>query len=113
MRVAVRVDEDLEVVVVEYDGVPLLELGPDVGFLHLRRYVKEVIVPEHLDPGGETGRRQILALDVDELVGPWRRVPGRLVDAPVDVDGDVGLGADVVLRWTVDRRFGEHVDRNI
>ena len=83
VRIAVRIDEDFEVVVLEDDGVALLEGPPEVGFFQVRPEVEELVVPEHLDASGE--RRAPRAVDIDEGIGPRRRGPGTLREPSVDL----------------------------
>jgi hypothetical protein len=84
VRIAVGVDEDLEVVVLEDDRVALRQGPPEVGFFQIRPKVQELVVPEHLDASGE--RRAPSAVDVDKGIGPGRCTPGPLREPAVDLE---------------------------
>ena len=97
--VAVGVDEDLEVVVVEDDRVVLGERAPDVRLLELGGDVEVLCRPRASWPGsGTAGSGLQVPLDVDEGVGPGDGLPGLLVELAVDRDrlgrpvGNVALG---------------------
>src|SRR5262249_44893466 len=96
--VAVRVDEDLEVVLMEDHGVVLAVRRPDVGLFELRADVEVLVVPEHLHAGEEPRLRLRVALDVDEGRGPGRGTPGRLLEPAVDRKWLRRPVADVTLR---------------
>ena len=83
--VAIGIDEDLEVVVVEDDGVALGQRSPDVRLLHLGTDVEVLVVPQHLRARAEARRRRRVAFDVDERVGPGSRRPARFVEFAVDI----------------------------
>ena len=68
VRVAVRIDEQLEVVVAEDDGVALDQRAPDVGLLQFGGDVEIVVVPEHPRPRAKPRKR-----DVDCLRCPRTR----------------------------------------
>ena len=110
--VAVGVDEDLEVVVLEDDRVVLGQGAPDVRFLQLGGDVEVRVVPEHLGPGLEPWERLHVSLDVDERVGPGDGLPGLLVELAVDRDrlgrpvADIALGKGKahVRPWLSDAR---------
>ena len=84
MRVAVGVDENLEVVVLEDHRVVLGEGAPDVRLLQFGRDVEVVIVPEHLDAGLKTRAGLFVPLDIDEIVRPRRVVPRRIVELSIN-----------------------------
>ena len=82
VRVAVRIEEDLEVVVLEDDGVALGDRRPDVGFVELRRDVQRLVIPEQLHARGVAHRPD--AVDVDEGRRPCGGLPGGFVEPAVD-----------------------------
>ena len=81
MVVAVGIDEDLEVVVLEDDRIMLGQGAPDVRFLELGGDVEVLIVPEHLGPGLIPRQGFAIALDIDESVGPRDGLPGLLIES--------------------------------
>jgi hypothetical protein len=92
VAVAVRVDEDLEVVVLEDDRVVAGERGPEMGLDQLRPDVEERVVPEHLRARAQRGARPRLAFDVDELGRPGRASPPRIVQRPSTTIGPEARG---------------------
>ena len=69
--VAVRIEEDLEVVVFVEDVGIVLGVGAlDVRLLQLGADVEILVVPEHLGAGAEARLDAPVALDVHEVVGP-------------------------------------------
>jgi len=68
--IAVGIDEDLEIVVVENDGIVLGQGGPDVGFFELGGDIEVVVVPEHFGAGLEARHGFGVAFDVDKEVRP-------------------------------------------
>ena len=96
VRIAVRIDEDLEVRIDKNDGIVLRQGGPDVRFLQLGRDVEIFIVPEHLRPGAK--RRPGGPLDVHEILGPRRGRPGVVVQFPVDGDRGRRPRANIAAR---------------
>src|SRR5579883_789992 len=102
--VPVRVDEHLEVGVLEDHRVVRGQVRPDVRLLQLRGDVEGGVVPEHLDPGPEPRLRLPVPLDVYERVGPRGGGPGRVVEPAVDRDGRRGPVADVPPRVRGRRR---------
>src|SRR5438094_706216 len=98
VRVAVWIDEDLEVVVAKNNGVALGQRCPDVGLFHLGGYVEVLVVPEHLRACAETRPRTALAFDVDERRGPLGGSPGGFVELAVDGDPRRGARRDVMPR---------------
>ncbi len=85
VRVAIGIDEDLEVVVVKNDGVALGQRRPDVRLFHLGRNIEVLVVPGHLDARAELRSRTPFAFDVDERIRPGGRGPDRFVEFAVDV----------------------------
>ena len=85
--VPVGIDEDLEVVVMEDDGVPVPQGRPDVGLFEKGGDVEILVVPKHLCTRSQPWPRLCLALDIDEGVGPGRLLPGRFVEGAVDGHG--------------------------
>mmetsp|Transcript_78804 Transcript_78804/g.255308 ORF Transcript_78804/g.255308 Transcript_78804/m.255308 type:complete len:357 (-) Transcript_78804:107-1177(-) len=78
---AVRVDEDLEVVVVVDHGVVLLECGPGLGIVELRGHVEVLVVPTNLCP--RAPHRADARGDVDEVLRPVNLRPDGLLQVPV------------------------------
>ena len=98
MCVAIRIDEDLEVVVVKDHRVALGERRPDVRLLQLGADVKVLVVPHHLHARAKSRPRPSVALDVDERIGPGRGGPGRFVKLAVDVQWRRRAITDVTAR---------------
>ncbi len=104
--VAVGIDEDLEVVVLEDDRVVLSQLAPDVGLFQLGGDVEVGVVPEHLHAGPESGTGFRVSLDVHEVVGPGGELPRLIVDQAVDDDGSLRPAADIPLGRGIARSQG-------
>ena len=111
-RVAGGIEEDLEVVVAEDDGIVLGERRPDVRLFEFGGDVEVAVVPEHLGAGAKAGRGVAGALNVDEVVGPGGVLPGRVVQVAVDADGAGGAVAGVVERRLRECEGGEEEDQD-
>ena len=85
MVVAVGVDEDLEVIVVEDDRVVLGEGRPDVRLFQQGTDIEIRVVPEHLGARPRTGAGADVSLDVHEVIGPGSGFPGLLVELAVEL----------------------------
>ena len=75
MIVAIRIDEDLEIVVVEDDGVLFGECSPYVRLFQQGAHVKKFIVPQQASTSTEEWRRSVRPPDVDKRIGPRRVLP--------------------------------------
>ena len=95
--VARRVEEDLEVVVVEDHRIVLGERGPDVRLLQLGGDVEVVVVPEHFGAGAEAGRGAAPPRMSTKAVGPGGGLPRGVVELAVDADRRGRADAGVML----------------
>ena len=96
--VAVRVEEDLEVIVLEYDGIALGQRGSDVRLLKLRRDVEIPFVPQHAHACPITGFGAGASSDVNKPLGWLGHAPDRLVQPAVDLDPFIRVAANVSFR---------------
>ena len=87
VAVAIGVDKYLEVVVVVDNGVAFRERGPYVGLFHHGCDIKVIVVPEHLGGGVVTRSGMIPATDVNKMRDVCRLLPGRFIEAAIDVEG--------------------------
>ena len=99
--IGIRVDEDLEIVVLENDIVPFGHMAPDLISVELCAKVEIFVIPEHLCPGEEAGGRHVAALDIEESVGEGSVLPEGFVDVSVQVEGFRCSAADVDGRLEV------------
>src|SRR4051794_3082296 len=84
-RVAVRVDEDLEVVVVKDNRIMFGERAPNMRVLDIGGNVEVLVVPEHLHTRLKARLRLCIAFNVHEVVRPWSRRPRRIIKVPIDL----------------------------
>ncbi len=96
--VAVGIDEEFEIVVVEDDRIVLGERPPDMRFFQLRGDIEIFVVPQQLGAGAEPRLRPAIAFDVDEIIGPGSNLPSGVVQASVDLWRRLGAIADVSPR---------------
>ena len=99
--IGIRVDEDLEIVVLENDIVPFGHMAPDLISVELCAKVEIFVIPEHLCSGEEAGGRHVAALDIEESVGEGSVLPEGFVDVSVQVEGFRCSAADVDGRLEV------------
>ena len=85
VRIAIGIDEDLEVVVVKDDGVARGQRAPEVGLLHLGRHVEVLVVPQHLRAGVESAAAAGCRPRCPRTVGPGGSGPAWLVEFAVDL----------------------------
>ena len=97
VAVAVWVDEQLEIVVVENHRVVLGQRGPDMRLLQFGGDVNIFVVPLHFGAGPEPRARLGAAFNVDKVRCP-RRIPPLPVNAAVDANGFFGARANVGVR---------------
>ncbi len=69
VRIAVRVDEHFEIVILEDHRIACGEGSPDIRLVELRTDVEEIVIPKHFDGRRETRSRLLRALDVHEQFG--------------------------------------------
>ena len=102
MCVVRRIQEDLEVVVMEDHGVVFRDGRPYVRLLHKDGEVHSVIIVCHLGPGREVRGRAFVSLDIHEVAGPRYCVPFPGRKLSVDLDRSGGLVANIrrrIERW--------------
>lgn len=90
--VAVGIEEDFEIGVVENHGVVLRERGPEMRIGEFGGDVEVGVVPEDFGAGAEVGLGFGVGLDVDEVGGPRSGGPGGIVELAVDGEGLGGAG---------------------
>ncbi|MNN11730.1 hypothetical protein D3C81_1247000 [compost metagenome] len=106
MAVAVRINENLEIVVMKNHRVPFRQRRPNFILLHFGSHVEILVIPQHFRPRPFPWLGPQVAFDVDEVVGPCGGIPERLIDPPVQDErpGD-GPFADIRFRGELDHRF--------
>ncbi len=95
MGVAAGVNEDLEIGVLENDGVVFGEGGPDVRFLQFGGDVEIIVVPEQFGAGAEAGCWPGAVLNVHEIRGPRGLGPGGFVEVSINGNRGGGVAAEV------------------
>ena len=95
MGFAAGVHEDLEIGVLENDGVVFGEGGPDVRLFQFGGDVEEIVVPEQFGAGAEAGCWPGAVLDVNEIGGPFGLGPGGFVEVAVNGNRGGGVAAEV------------------
>ena len=106
VAVAVRVDEQFEIVVMENHRVVLGQGTPDMRLFEFGRDVEILVVPLHFGAGPESGARLGAAFNVDKVRCP-RRIPPPAIDPAVDANGFFGARADVSVRRGWQRNLKE------
>jgi len=107
--VGVGIDEDLEIIVVEDDRVAFGKRRPDVGLLETRAHVQALIVPQHLGARGVKGGGHLLTLDVHELLSPWRSLPGKVIQSPIDHRRRLCTVRHIPSRMSEARQIGDQI----
>ena len=109
--VAVGVDEDFEIVVVEDDRVVLGERAPDVRLFQFGGDVEVLVVPEHLGAGAKAGLGFASPFDVGEIVSVQRTACQAASSSCHRRDyGCRSAAADIALRRNA-AHFGPFLDR--
>ncbi len=70
---------------------------PDVRLFEFGADIEILVVPQHFHASAEAGFGMIVALDIDECIGPLALAPGRIVQMPVDFDRRDSAMAFVLL----------------
>ena len=96
--IAVRVDEDFEVVIFKHDGILLSDGAPDVWLLKFCADVEVVIIPAHLDPRLVVGLEGGVAGDIGKVIRPREFGPGGVGERAIDFDRALDSLA-VVAAW--------------
>ena len=82
--IAIRIDEDLKIIILEHHRVLFGNRPPDMGLFQLSSDVEKLIVPPHLYPRSELRLQFILSRDVDKIVRPRQVRPGRITHRAID-----------------------------
>src|SRR5262245_52591183 len=98
MAVAVGIEEDFEVIIVEDNAVVTGEGGPNVRLFQLGADVQASVVPQQLDARAEARCRSCTPFDVREVLAPRRGLPGILVELAVEYGWLLRPVADVTAR---------------
>ena len=105
VMVAIGVEEDLEIGIVEDDRVLLGERREHVRIVQVRTHVEVRVVPAHLDAGLEARRGLAVTFDVHEALTPRHALPLWIVEPAREFDRALDAGCDVPAR------FGHDADR--
>src|SRR5690349_19376895 len=97
MTVAVGIDEHLEIIITKNYGVVMGQGRPDLRLFQFGRYVKVLIVPQHLGARAEARLRLIVSLDVREVPRPGCLLPIRFVQPAINHDRPRGVMTLVAL----------------
>ncbi len=111
LGIGIRIDEDLEIIVLEDDAVMLQLAGPDLVPLQHCADVEVLMVPGHLGPGAEPGYGTNRPLDVREVLREGDVPPELLVQAPVQGECLVVEPAGIHRGLKAQRRDGDAVVR--
>ena len=84
VAIAVRVDENFEVIVMKDNRVMRRQTALDVWFFEFGGHVEKTVVPEHLGPSAKTRRRLLAPLDIDKIFGPGGPLPGLVIQLAVN-----------------------------
>lgn len=97
MGFAAGVHENLEIGVLENDGIVFGERGPDVRLLQFGGNVEIIVVPKQFGAGAEAGFWHGGILDVHEIGGPFGLGPGGFVEVSVNGNRGGGVAAKVAV----------------
>src|SRR5262245_19083925 len=98
ISVAVRIDEDFEVIVVKDYRITLCQRSPNVRLIHLGANVKVLIIPQHPGARRETRAGPRGALDVNKVVRRRRPPPRRFIQLAVNPKLFSGSITNVLFR---------------